>query len=596
VRARLARCTAAAIALLLTGSADVRPEGWSNRSYYVAMPDGTRIALSLWFPGGKPPSSPTPVVLVQTRYGRAGMIRYGKPWVEAGYVVAAVDTRGSTASFGPRDGEITADEIRDMDALIAHLARQPWSNGQVIAAGVSYMADTADIATSRPAPALKAAIVREVDFDAYLHLFAPGGVENSYMLNAWGGATRELDLGRDGRGGPLDCRARVEDCPKLYPQLQPVDDDRDFAQLRSALNGRRRWGPEDYVEAEYRDDPGRNGHRLFDLSPAAQLAGIRRQAKPAQIWGSWMDAGTAEAALARFRSAPGVPMELWITANDHNHRTFADPFFPDRTDPVPSIDAQFEANRAFADRARAGQRPKRLIHYYVLGTGAMRTTASWPPAGAVTTRLMLGAGGRLAAKPQVAGVDTHRVDFAATTGKQTRWSTNFGTSPRYPDRRAEDRRLAVYDGAPMTRDMELAGTPVLSVELASDSRDPALFAYLEDVAPDGRVTYLTEGQLRLIHRKPADPKSLPYDQGPAPHSFRRADALPVVPSQTMTVRFALSPVAAKIARGHRIRLALGGHDADTFKRYPATGEVTFRIARGGRDPSRIELPMRVWKD
>ena len=40
---------------------------------------------------------------------------------------------------------------------------------------------------------------------------------------------------------------------------------------------------------------------------------------------------------------------------------------------------------------------------------------------------------------------------------------------------------------------------MVSLQLSSTKPDGALHVYLEDVAPDGRVTYLTEGVLRLVH-------------------------------------------------------------------------------------------------
>jgi len=43
--------------------------------------------------------------------------------------------------------------------------------------------------------------------------------------------------------------------------------------------------------------------------------------------------------------------------------------------------------------------------------------------------------------------------------------------------------------------------PAISLQIASTSSDGQFFAYLEDVAPDGRVTYITEGQLRALHRR-----------------------------------------------------------------------------------------------
>ena len=130
--------------------------------------------------------------------------------------------------------------------------------------------------------------------------------------------------------------------------------------------------------------------------------------------------------------------------------------------------------------------------------------------------------------------------------------------------------------------------------MAARTTDPAVFVYIEDVAPDGRSTYLGEGQLRAIHRKPADPASLPYDQGPAPHSFRRADALPVKPGQMMTLRFALLPTAALIKQGHRLRVAIAGGDADTFHRYSQGKAETFTVAYGGAQASHIEITTRPW--
>lgn len=591
------RAVAAVLATVLAvaSAAERAPPPRSDRSYYLAMHDGTRIALSLYFPGGVPPAKPAPVMLVQTRYGRATQGDYAEPWRRAGYVVAVVDTRGSTASFGPREADIGPDEIRDMDEIIAHVASRPWSNGQVIASGVSYMADTADMATSRPAPALVAAIPRETDFDAYLQLFNPGGVSNDFMLQGWGTYSLDIDLGRDGRGLGLDCRLRLEDCPKLYPTLQPVDDDPGFVLLREALGSRRHWAPNTYESVVYRDDKGLNGYGFMDSSPASQLAGIRREKKPVQYWGSWVDGGTAAAALARFRSTPGIPADVWITGNNHGHDIGADPLRPDAKAPLPAVQEQIRTNLEFAERVRRGEPIGRRIHYYVLGSGVFRETGAWPPPEAKTTRLSFATGHRLV--PGVAattGIDQYAVDFTATTGKATRWSTQFGTAPDYPDRRDEDRKLLVYDTEPMTRDTLVAGNAVVSLRVATATADPAFFAYLEDVAPDGRVSYLAEGQLRAIHRKPADPRTLPYDQGPAPHSFRRADGLAVRPGEVMDVRFALFPTAALVRSGHRLRLAIAGADADTFHRYSEGRPETFSVQYGTRRGSYLEVAMTPW--
>ena len=323
------------------------------------------------------------------------------------------------------------------------------------------------------------------------------------------------------------------------------------------------------------------------------MEAVRREKKPVQYWGSWIDCNTAEAALSRFRSAPDVPAVVIITANTHGGDIGADPFFPDREAPLPSVAEQHRLHLAFAEEIRAGRQPARSIRYYVLGAGSMRETPVWPPAGIVPVGFALDEDGRLTRETPAAGIDSHDVDFTASSGVQNRWC--WITRPAYADRRDDDRKLLTYDSPPMTEDMELAGWPVLTLRLATRTSDPAIFAYLEDVAPDGRVTYITEGQLRAINRRPADPASLPYDPGPAPHSFRRADAIPVVPGEPFTLRMKLFATAALIRKGHRLRLAIAGCDKDSFERLSNGEAERFDIHRGGAEPSRIELPLRPWR-
>ena len=88
-----------------------KPADWSDHSYYLAMRDGVRLAVSLYFPGHVPPIIASHILLVLTRYGRASARRSGDPsavdpWLQAGYVVAIVDVRGTTSSFGSRDSEL----------------------------------------------------------------------------------------------------------------------------------------------------------------------------------------------------------------------------------------------------------------------------------------------------------------------------------------------------------------------------------------------------------------------------------------------------------------------------------------------------------
>ena len=114
-------------------------------------------------------------------------------------------------------------------------------------------------------------------------------------------------------------------------------------------------------------------------------------------------------------------------------------------------------------------------------------------------------------------------------------------------------------------------------------------AYLEDVGPDGRSRYVTEGGIRLVHRKtspnPIFAGDVPY------HSYARDDAQPMEPGRVETVSFQFQPIAVLIRRGHRIRLAIAGADADLFDPVPAEGTATLSVYRGADSGSLLELPI-----
>ena len=163
---------------------------------------------------------------------------------------------------------------------------------------------------------------------------------------------------------------------------------------------------------------------------------------------------------------------------------------------------------------------------------------------------------------------------------------------RISDRATEDRKLLLYDSEPLTADLEITGTPVLTLVLASTTSDGAVHAYLEDIAPEGRVTYVDEGILRVINRKEVDPKTLPYPpQGPA-HSYLRRDAEPLTPGIPATIRLSFYTTSVMLRRGHRLRVALAGADSLQFRRYPATGTPTWTVYREAEHASFVELPVR----
>jgi putative CocE/NonD family hydrolase len=322
---------------------------------------------------------------------------------------------------------------------------------------------------------------------------------------------------------------------------------------------------------------------------------LARGGAAVQAWEGWMDAGTADGALSRFMAVRN-PQTVILGPWSHALGADADPFHSANAPLKPTAAEKVGAELAFLDPYLKGSRPPkptREIRYYTLGAGTWHTTSVWPPRGLTTQHWYLAANGRLARERPIAshGADRYTVDFTASSGNQNRWHTQAGGDVVYPDRAKEDRKLLTYTSSPMARNVEITGHPIVSLDITSTTTDGAFIVYLEDVAPNGRVTYITEGELRALHRKISNARP-PYPVFGPYHSFRRADAEPLVPGRSAELRFALLPTSVLIRRNHRIRIAIAGADKGTFARIPATGDPLITVARNATTSSRIDLPVR----
>ena len=143
------------------------------------------------------------------------------------------------------------------------------------------------------------------------------------------------------------------------------------------------------------------------------------------------------------------------------------------------------------------------------------------------------------------------------------------------------------------RNYELAGNPSLTLYIASSSADPAFFAYVEDVAPDGRVTYLTEGLFRAVHRKAAPQSRLPYGQTEPAKSYLRQDGEPVHANETVRIEFPIFPIAALIRKGHSLRVSLAGADRSAFRHYGSDDEQ-WSVRHSPLESSALSLTARPW--
>ncbi len=583
-----------------------------NQALYLTMRDGVRIAIDLWLPAMAQTAARVPTVIRATRYWRAldlvdAEIKDDSNYPEAerfnskGYALVIVDARGSGASFGTRPYELSEEEVRDYGEVVDWIVAQPWSNGRVGAYGVSYAGNTAEMLTVNMHPAVKAVAPLFNDFDNFGHLVYPGGLLCKGFLEDWGNAVRQMDLNDI-------CALRGltgERCAELSQKVRgvkPVDGDRDLRMLTAAVEEHRKNTRvyEAALACEFRDDPfGPSGARDVGnrRSPCGHLAEIAKSGTAMLIRVGWQDAATVNGALGRFASI-GNPQRVFIGPWDHGARNNADPFLAADTPVQPSQSEQFEEMIEFFDSYLKGSGsdafPKQIT-YYTLGAGKWTTTEKWPPQGFEAKQWFFAAGGKL--EPQVPsdseGADRYTVDFEATTGRHNRWFTNGGAGDViYPDRSAEDRRLLTYTSDPLAADVEITGHPLVQLYLSSTHQDGAVFIYLEDVDPRGRVTYITEGQLRAVMRKISNEKPLYVKFGPH-RSEKRVDAMPLVPGEIAELSFDLWATSALVKRGHRIRIAVAGADKDSFERYPRSGSPNITVARSRRHPSHVVLPMKA---
>jgi len=576
-------------------NAPLEPAPAPSRSFYVSVSDGTKLALSLYLPEGfDETSEQASTVYIEGWYprlkeaGGEAIDLYRK----AGFVVVIADPRGFGASFGAQPGFLLERARLDQREIVAWLREQPWSNGKIASVGFSISATHAEMLAASAPAGLGAVVLRESDFDHYSNNLFPGGVPNNGMAEF-------VEFLMSWMHGDL-CPGDVSQC-----FVAPVDEDTSFEQLQAAfLEHRADPTAAQFAALTYRDDLLGTG-TVEQMSGVGHIDELRRSALPARVSASWLDGTTADSALRRFNALPGVPMQVFIGAHTHSSGLHADPFarVPFQPARPPAVE-QYAADVAFVQRALAGEAIGRSVRYFVLGADAWKTTPSWPPAN-VRPSVMHFTRTALAPRPGgSSGERGYRVDPATSSGPFTRWGAQTGAPIYYGDQRFAPGRRLSFDAEPVTRDTEIVGAPELCLVMRSDRPDGLLLAYLEDVDPDGRVTYLTEGELRLLHRKTA---SGGCDPAPGTvRSFARADAAPVVPGELMQVELPLLPTAALIRKGHHLRLALAGADAgprrpfefsrpgtDTFPMLTET-PATWSVSYGGVDGSRLIVPTRPW--
>ena len=574
------------------------------QSLYVPVSDGVRLAIDVWLPVERiARGERVGTAFRATRYHRAEQPpspdpeadsnrAAGELWTSAGFALVVADARGTGVSFGSRTSELGPREIADYSELIDWVAARPWSNGRVGIYGTSYEGQAAELVASVGNPHVVAVAATFSPVDPYRELFYPGGCATSGRFARW---MCESQI-KDGVAGAVERLSeltglRTEELPPP-PPVKPVDGQEGPTLREAAIHDHQRnvdmqklWSL-----ALFSDD------RVADLdwaatTPASARQKIEAAGVPMLIRAGWLDAGFAAGALRRFATFANH-QEVEIGPWGHGGGTFADTLRPSGTlngNPLSPESQDRRLAEFFTRYVERGERPdgKCSLTFGTLGTDRWQSLDSWPPADAEVQTWYLASPGRLGRRPGPATDVRYATHSVASTGPTNRWlAVDLGLGPAYPDRQRADRALLTFTSEPLPADLHVVGFPVVSVRLSTSGSDGALYAYLEDVAPEGEVTYLTEGSLRFVHRAttaPAEPSRLGV-----PRSFARAHRLAVTPGEDLHLAVELLPVAAMIRAGHKIRVALSGHDAACFERY-GPPEETFVLKLDKH--STLDLPI-----
>ncbi len=563
-------------------------DGYKLTSHYVTMPDGTKLAVDIIRPTlkGEVVETPLPVVWMHTPYNRRyypaqqtltttaklypgaamGLVRYG-------YVVAIVDARGIYSSFGNtvayNRGEWLEPAFWDPYYITEWLAGQPWSTGKIGMWGCSATGGTQLQAAASMPP--------------HLVTIFPMSCEGDYY-GAGSGVTA---------GSITPAPAFPYWVTDFDPYAVPVDDDASGVMMQAAKEQHKAGVDVGYVPFRDSVSPWILEKKGLSIkwnifsSPHIYFDDIEKSRVAMYNAGNWLDSvGLRWGPIMRFNNlknpaklllGPGGHC-IWYT--DYSKKPY--PLtFPIVTEELRWFDYWLKGinNEIMVeppiyfftyntdvgkDWRFAWQYPlpneKRLNFY-------LGPTFSEPggPAGGVVN-------GTLTMTPSADTIskDVYTVDYTIST---------------VADR---DKKGLTYTTPPLESDLEVTGFPVLNIWVSSSVADADIFAYLEDVAPNGAVTSFTvEGSLRASNRGQHTP---PYDNSGVPyHRTYAEDQAPLTPGQPVELAFTLGPTSYLFKAGHRIRLTITCADPKlTPKLDPAP---TVNVYRNSVYSSYLTLPI-----
>ncbi len=540
-------------------------------TFYLPMRDGVRLAVRVVRPAkdGKPVEQRFPVIWHHTLSAtqepndgtgpRASGYRAIPELTAYGYVVVQVARRGNGQSFGSRRGYHDRVEAYDAYEVTEWLAAQPWSTGVVGIYGCSNTGDAAMHAITVRPPHLKAAFAGCFSWSKY-DAMRRGGI-----FAQWG-------------TGPQ--RTIEEDM-----QVAPVDGDSDKKLLRQAAEEHQQSTVlfDMWKAMPYRDSwSSLVASRFWAEGSAGSYADqLRRSGVALYIQGAWFDE-FRDQGLVTLLNMPGSKILIGPWKHCEN------PGFT----MAQEIHRFFDYHLKGIDTGIASE-PK--IHYFTMDdssadvmsntpiAGTWHAVNTWPVSNTSLQRWYPGSNRQLATAAPKGAV---REEFVVNTAIAC---PDAGSGSTVQPCHVKDAGLS-FAGEALQRNVEVTGSAQVQLQVSADRKDANLFAYLEDVAPDGGIKVITEGRLKASLRAlNPSPYQLPV---PTWHRAYREDETLLAPGEAVTLQFEMMPTSYVFRKGHRIQLTITGADHRERARDEQLAGERITLQSAGTQLSYLDLPVR----
>lgn len=563
----------------------------------IRMSDGVVLRGDLELPAdadGQAVKGRFPVIVTITAYNKVvgsfsgGILSGGGSYlVQRGYAQLTVDARGTGSSEG-RWAAFSRRENKDAGEIVEWAAsrKRPWSNGRVGMAGPSYLGISQIFAAGSRPEGLKAIFPQVPAADVYRDVVASGGAIDVGFIPLWLGLVTGTGV--------------------IPPAVAATEPESGFGALIDHLTAAATFTLPLMLDAVAGGDAAYDGKFYRDRSPERVIG--RVQVPTFLVGGEFDIFQRGTPLLFENLHERGVPVKMIIGPWNHLEGSSAADI--DRA----GYGTLGELQLRWFDRYVRGIPDPTLdadippVTYYEQGSGAWTQAESWMGDQHAETFALSGsaaAGGGIGVLTQGRAVDGRAIVppvpvSGLCTRSASQWTAGVPQAlladlPCWTDNGPNDKSGVVFQTEPLTEPLRLRGPINARLYTSSPSGDGMLSVSVSDVAPDGTVTRLTGGWQVISHRA-LDRSRSRYLDGELVqpfHPFTRAAKERLAPGEVAPVDVEVFPTAARLAPGHRLRIAIQAFDVPHL--LPALPDlpsalVPLTVRTGPQWPSVLTIP------